>query len=45
MSKLADDFCVRCKNQKFIVKNILIDFEYYQNMQRALNNNHYLRLL
>ncbi|KAL9625998.1 MAG: hypothetical protein Q9204_007667 [Flavoplaca sp. TL-2023a] len=32
-------------NQKFVVKNILADFEYYQDMQRALDGSRYLRLL
>lgn len=45
MSRLTDDFCARCGNQKFVVKNILADLKYYQDMQQALGDSLYLRLL
>ncbi|KAL9019227.1 MAG: hypothetical protein Q9185_003536 [Variospora sp. 1 TL-2023] len=32
-------------NQKFVVKNILAEYKYYQDMQRALHGSRYLRLL
>ncbi|MCJ1476952.1 hypothetical protein MMC13_005622 [Lambiella insularis] len=34
-----------CENQKFVVKSVLVDFKYYQDMQRALDGSRYLRLL
>ena len=37
-------FCGRCGNQKFVVKDVLAGFDYYQAMQRALGNSRYLRL-
>ena len=45
IGRLADGFCARCGNQKFVVKNILADFKYYLDMQRALGGSRYLRLL
>ena len=45
MGRFADDFCARCGNQKFVIKNVLVDFKYYRDMQRVLGSNRYLRLL
>lgn len=45
MGKLADIFCTRCGNQKFVIKNVLADFGYYLDMQRGLGSSPYLRLL
>ena len=45
MGRLADIFCARCGNQQFVVKNVLADFKYYQDMQRALGSPPYLRLM
>ena len=45
MGRLADIFCARSGNQKFVAKNVLADFKYYQDMQRALGTSRYLRLL
>lgn len=41
----ADRSGERNEGQKFVVKTILADFEYYQDMQRALHPSCYLRLL
>ncbi|KAL8978782.1 MAG: hypothetical protein Q9177_006310 [Variospora cf. flavescens] len=38
-------YLTTCGNQKFVVKNILAEFKYYQDMQRALHGSRYLRLL
>ncbi|MCJ1280773.1 hypothetical protein MMC26_000090 [Xylographa opegraphella] len=32
-------------NQKFVAKTVLADFQYYQDMQQALGNSRYLRLV
>ena len=45
MGRLADIFCARSGNQKFVVKNILADYKYYQDMQQALGSSRYLRLM
>jgi hypothetical protein len=37
--------CERCGDQPFVVKNVLADFEYYHDMQRALGISRYLRLV
>lgn len=44
MAKHADIFCARCGTHNFVVKTILADFQYYQDMQRSLRGSHYLRL-
>lgn len=38
-------FVHRCRNQSFVVKNLVTDFKYYHDMQRALDSSRYLRLL
>ncbi|KAL8967275.1 MAG: hypothetical protein Q9197_005516 [Variospora fuerteventurae] len=38
-------YLTTCGNQKFVVKNILAEYKYYQDMQRALHGSRYLRLL
>lgn len=37
--------CGRSGNQKFVIKNVLADFGYYQAMQRTLSTSRYLRVL
>jgi len=44
-TELADIFCARCENQKSVVKNILADYTYYEDMQRALGSSRFLRVL
>jgi len=45
MRRYADKLCARCDDKKFVVKSVLSDFEHYRDMQRALGNSRYLRLL
>ena len=45
MGRLADTYCARFGTKKFVVKTILADFKYYQDMQRALGTSRHLRLL
>ena len=42
--KFADVFCARSEGRKYVIKTILTDFQYYQDMQRSLVNSRYLRL-
>ena len=43
--RYADIFCARSGQQKFVAKSVLGDFQYHQDMQRALGTSRYLRLL
>lgn len=45
MGRCPNILCARCGNQKFVVKNVLAGFKYYQDMQQALSSSRYLRLM
>lgn len=42
IDRSSDISNVRCERKKFVVKDVLADFQYYRDMQRSLHGSRYL---